>query len=266
MKELQLGFISDEEMADWCNKDIANYKKHRSRWSKTVLKKFAEYELVKGGVKILKIYDPIFNPSLRQEVGKTWRDCWGYDGNDLDTNIDCWRKLKPQLTHSTNNDKTGAGYVSYWKCEGYGVANKKKRREGRFGYCHYVFCVIVNGKPQEFSDADQEEKARLEEQYLNPTYKEQKYEMRALYADYKRGELTQEEYEASLNDIVEMDLGWKKFEETFDNYLKAIYGETAYSDFRQKLEDRAYEIIPQIENKEFEKFINNSVKEGKFEF
>lgn len=242
MLELQLGFMSDEEMADWCGKKLTTYKNKRKRWSETVLKKFAEYELTKGGTNILKIYDPIFNPSLKQEVGNKWQDSWGYDGNLLDTNTNCWYKLKPQLTNSTNNDKTGIGYISFWKCAQFGSARRGHKRDGELGSCRYVFCVIVNGKPQEFSVADLEEKARLEEKYLNPTYKGQKYEMRALYADYKRGELTQEEYEESLNDIVEMDLGWQQFEEAFDNYLKDTYGKTAYSDFRQKLEKNACKI------------------------
>lgn len=257
MQELQLGFMSDEEMADWCGKKLSTYKNKRKRWSETVLKKFAEYELTKGGTNILKIYDPIFNPSLKQEVGTKWKNSWGYDGNLLDTNTDCWYKLKPQLTNSTNNDRTGISYISYWKCAQFGSARRGHKREGILGSCRYIYCVIVNGKPQKFSAADLEEKARLEEQYLNPTYKGQKYEMRALYADYKRGELTQEEYEESLNDIVEMDLGWQQFEQAFDKYLKTVYGENTFADFRQELEERAYKIEPsnQLE-----------VKQKKFEF
>lgn len=172
MKELQLGFITDEEMADWCGKTLKNYKAKRSRWASTVLIKFAEFKLVKGGVDILKIYDPIFSPSLKKEVENKWRDCWGYNGDTLDTNTDCWYKLKPQLTYIPQHPRTGPSYISSIKCDGYGPAPRAKQREGRYGTCKYTFCAIVNGIPQRFSEQDKEAKAELEAEYLDKTYKQ----------------------------------------------------------------------------------------------
>ena len=67
MKELQLGYISDEDMADWCGKTLASYKKNRRRWSETKLTLYADFNLVHGGVIINKIYDPIYSPSGKKE-------------------------------------------------------------------------------------------------------------------------------------------------------------------------------------------------------
>lgn len=71
--------------------------------------------------------------------------------------------------------------------------------------------------------------------------------MQALYSEYKRGEISQEEYEESLSFLVECDLGWRSFETAFSRYLKEKYGKAAYADFRQELVDRAWEQPPKAE-------------------
>lgn len=237
MLELRFGFISDEDMADWCGKELKNYKNKRTRWFRTVLVKYAKFNVVPGGVEILEIYDPIFNPSLKKEVGDKWEQYWGYEPNVyLDTNTACWNKLKKHLTFTKEpKDSTGKSYISRCKCEDYGVARRDKQRRGKNGYCKYTYCVVIDGVPHHFSQKDIEVKAKLEDEFLKPTYKGQKYEMRALYVDYKRGDLSQREYEEALNGVVEKDLGWEEFENVLNEYLKEEYGETAHADFYQEL-------------------------------
>ena len=243
MYELTLGFISDEEMADWCGKTLENYKKHRTRWCENTLINFATFKLVKGGVNILSIEDPIYSKSARQEVKKKWRTYWGYNGNNLDSNKECWQKLKPAITSPLPSDKTGASYVSYWKCEDYGSARTGHKREGRLGSCKYTFCIILKGVPTLFDNEDYKIKFDLEEKYLKNTYKSQKYEMQALYSEYKRKEISKEEYEESLSYIVETDLGWKQFEDAFTKALREKYQEeNLYVDFRQEIEGNGIKI------------------------
>lgn len=239
--------MSDTDMAKWCNKELAAFKKNKSRWSKNTLSKYAEFSIIKGqGYEITKIYEPIFSASARKEVGEKWFEHWGYNGNLIDSNTACWYKLKPYMENKDIKDKTGIAYISYWKCEDFGVARKGKKREGKKGRCHYTFCVIVNGIPTAFDEEDCMKKAELEKIYLNPTYKEQKYEIRAIYSEYQRGEISKEEYEETLNEIVEQDLGWNKFEVAFNEYLQEKYignkyEAVVYADFRQELEERAWE-------------------------
>lgn len=134
------------------------------------------------------------------------------------------------------SDNAGFSYISGNKCEGFGSARKNcKKRRGTRGYCKYTYCIIVNGIPQKFDDDDYQVKSKLEDEYLGTSYKEQKYEMHALYSEHKRGELTKEEYEESIDFLVEFDLGWKEYERAFNDYLKEKYGEESYADFRQEL-------------------------------
>lgn len=52
----------------------------------------------------------------------------------------------------------------------------------------------MRGIPTLFDDEDRKIKFDLEEKYLKNTYKAQKYEMQALFSEYKRGEISKEEY------------------------------------------------------------------------
>lgn len=255
MKELQKGFMSDEDMADWCDKDLKNFKAHKSRWSSTQLIKFCEFEIIKGkGYNITKIMDPIYHSSAKKEVKDKWYNYWGYNGNKLDSNKECFLKLKASGLTNPISDSAGFCYTSGSKCEGFGSARRNcKKRRGTRGYCKYTYCIIVNGVPQHFDDSDYHVKSELEDKYLGTTYKEQKYEMHALYSEYKRGELTKEEYEESLDFLVEFDLGWNEYEQAFNEYLKEKYGDEAYADFRQELVEDTMVAPP-------------SPKEGKFDF
>ena len=217
MKELQLGYISDEDMADWCSKTLASYKKNRRRWSETKLTLYADFNLVHGGVVINKIYDPIYSPSGKKEVRTKYRQCWGNNGNSIDSNKDCWEKLKKILTNELS-DTTGRNYVSQAKCEEYGIPYKRNKRDGTKGHCHYVFCKIVEGKPMAFTEEELKIKKELENKYLKDST-QQTYSMKALLADYKRGDITQEEYHEAINDLIELDRDWMTFQIAFEEAI-----------------------------------------------
>lgn len=240
MLELKIGFMSDEEMAQWCGKQLASYKRNRKRWAETKLISHAEFELVRGGVYIKNIKDPIYSISGKKEVKEKFEPCWGYGEFKVDTNKDCWNKLKQVLTNSLS-DTTGLKYVSEAKCEQYGVAFKKKQREGTKGYCHYVFCKIVDGKPVPFTKSDLKIKAELEKKYLKDQT-QQTYELQALLADFKRGDLSSEEYQEAMTDLLETDYGWNAFQKELNKVLGT------QTDFRVELVNRAWE----IQDKEFE--------------
>lgn len=223
-------------MAEWCNKSLASYKKNRKRWAETKLAKYADYQLQRGGIEILSVKDPIYSPSGRKEVKEKWRSCWGNNGFDADTNKDCWQKLKPELIN-TISDSTGYRYLSEAKCEQYGVAYRRRAREGTKGSSRYVFCKIIDGIPVPFADEDLKIKAELEKKYLK-TSTDQIYELQALAADYKRGEITSEEYSEALTEIIDCDYGWEPFQRELNKQLGC------YTDFRVLIEDRAWEISP----------------------
>lgn len=226
--------MSDEEVSMWCGKQLATYKKNRKRWAETKLINYAEFELVRGGINIISIKDPVYSSSGRKEVKEKFEPCWGYEDFKVDTNKDCWNKLKRVLTNSLS-DSTGLKYVSEAKCEQFGVAYKKRKREGTKGYCRYIFCKIINGQSVPFSDSDLIIKAELEKKYLKDQT-QQTYEMQALLADFKRGDLSNEEYQEAMTDLLETDYGWNTFQYELNKALNC------QTDFRVELVNRAWEV------------------------
>ena len=76
--------------------------------------------------------------------------------------------------------------------------------------------------------------------------------MQALYSEYKRGEITKEEYEESLKYVVETDLGWKQFQEKLEKALQEKYNtQDLYVDFRQEIIGNGIKIFAE-KQKEFD--------------
>lgn len=242
MKELRTGFIPDAEMAEWCDKSLDTFKKNRKRWSETKLVRYADFELKRGGIEILKVKDPVYNQSGFKEVQNKWRPYWGYNGLSIDSSKACWNKLKPNLTTELS-DRTGQVYISKIKCEDYGVPFKKNKREGKKGHCNYVFCKIVNGIPEPFTEEEEKIKKELENKYLK-TWKQCTYDIQALAAALKQNEISEEEYFEMLNVVIETKYGWEQFQTALE---EAIGYPT---DFRQELID---DVIKQMnENESFD--------------
>lgn len=249
MLELKLGFMSDAEVAEWCGKTVTSFKRNRKRWCESTLSRYATFEVVNKGINIISIKDPIFLPSGRKEVAEKWRGCWGYDNSALDTNSACWTKLKPQMINQIS-DNTGKNYISSFKCEEYGVAYKRRKRDGTKGYCHFVFCKLVDGIPQHFTEEELKIKRDLENKHLTNS-KQQQYEMQSLLAALRLGELTKEEYQEAITEIIETDTGWNAFQQALE---EAIGYPT---DFRTELVDdgiKHYMLNMQEENKDKEPF------------
>lgn len=128
------------------------------------------------------------------------------------------------------SDSTGKSYISKYKCAEYGVPYKKTKRSGRSGSCHYTFCKLVDGVPAPFTQEECIIKKRLEDKYLKSN-KEQRYQMQALLADLKRGDISQEEYQDAITEVLENDYSWISFQLELEHELNCI------TDFRVELVD-----------------------------
>ena len=62
-----------------------------------------------------------------------------------------------------------------------------------------------------FTEEELKIKKELENKYLKDST-QQTYSMKALLADYKRGDITQEEYHEAINDLIELDRDWMTFQ------------------------------------------------------
>lgn len=227
--------MTTQELADWSGRSVKYLSDHKKRWCKTNLSKYAEYELTHGGVIITNIINPVFMSSGLQEVRKKYRKYWGYGDLAIDTNTSCWVKMSADMVNEIKYD-TGRKYVGQCRREDYGVARKRNKYDGKKGSCHYIFCKSINGEPALFTEEELEIKSKLSKLYLK-TDEEDEAEKQALTAEYKRGEINEEEYAEAISDLIANDKGWLKFQEELE---KAIGCST---DFFIEVEDDAIKHI-----------------------
>ena len=217
MLELKLGHMTTKELAEWSGRSESYLTKNKKQWCENNLNIYADYELCRGGVIITAIKNPVFLSSGLQEVRDKYRKYWGYDGLNIDTNTKCWMKMSEDMVNKLQY-KTGRNYVSQCRREDYGVARKHKKYEGSKGYCHYIFCKSVDGQPVLFTEEELKIKAELSAIYLKSNEQDE-IEKQALTAEYKRGELTHEEYAYAIAELISTDKGWTVFQEKLNEAL-----------------------------------------------
>lgn len=217
MLELKLGFMSTDELAQWASLSTAHMTKNKKAWCEKHLKKYADFELVRGGIKILHIYHAVYETSGKKEVAKKYRSCWGNGTDLIDSNVNCWRKLKPDMINSLS-DETGQKYVSEGRIDDYGIAIRNKKRDGRLGYCEYRLCKIIDNNAYLFTDEEEKKRQELRKKYLSNRAEEAE-ELQKFAKAYRDGEITQEEYAQIMVEWTTIDKGWMAFQKEFEDYL-----------------------------------------------
>lgn len=243
MEKLQVGFITTEELADWAGISLKYLQDRKNVWCNKHLSKYANYKLKRGGVEIIEIFQPYYQTNGKKEVKEKYYEYWGTPEFRVSSPSDCWNAMKGDMTNILK-DSTGRAYVSQSKCEEYGVPYKKRKRGGSKGDCRYVFCKIKDGQYCPFTEREEEIRKKLNKKYFANREKEA-YEMQALFSDFTKGNLTQEEYTEAVQELVSTDKGWIAFQNAFENAIGYL------TDFAQLLEDNA---------------IKTYAKEGEFEF
>lgn len=245
MLELQKGFITTEDLAEWSGLSVSNLMKHKKQWCEKNLSKYAEYELKRGGVVIIKIIEPIFQGSGFKEVCSKYEDYYGHDGIKADTARNCWSKLSPNMNNKLTSS-TGIGYVSKARVQDYGTARKSKQRNGTKGFCHFVFGKIVNGEYYPFTDEEEKLKKELWRQYFHDINEEVIEGQQALNWAWKHKEITAEEYAVQMAELLDKEVNWIDFQIALEDKLEAKV------DFRVALERCAW--YDKQEEKEIETF------------
>lgn len=217
MLELKLGFMTTKELADWSGRSEAYLVKNKKSWCDKNLVIYADYELTRGGVNIISIKNPVFLSSGYQEVKEKYRKYWGYEGLNADTSVQCWIKLSADMINEVQFE-TGRDYVGRCRREEYGVARRRNKREGTMGSCHYIFCKSIDNRPCLFTEEEIKIKNELSQKYLK-TNEEDEIERQALTRDYKRGELTDEEYAIAIAELISADRGWVVFQSELNKAL-----------------------------------------------
>lgn len=228
-KELRLGFMSNEELAEWCSKSLETFKRNRRRWCEKKLSNYADHEILKDGVNILLIKEPVYNLSAKKEVEKKFPKYWGTPGSHIDTSRNCWNKMSKDMS-SAISDTTGYSYVTSVKREWYGVSFGKTKRSGTKGDSQLIYCKTINGEGYHFTE--EEDKIRKELMHIYLTNREnQILDLKKLRRGLAQGEITKEEYDNFVDHIIDCELGWNEFQAAFEE--KIGYP----TDFRTELVD-----------------------------
>lgn len=244
---LKLGFMSTEELAEWADVSAAYLKNKKAAWCQKQLSRHAEYELKRGGVEILKIFQDTYMSSGRKEIHQKYYDYWGNGVDKVDTNKNCWEKLSPHLQMNISYD---SGYSALCSCrrEDYGGPRKGKRFTGTKGSCYYVYCKREGNVLSLFSEEELKLKKELQQKYLK-TDTQKVEEQVIIYNLWKKGEITQEEYDIKFQEILEQKNNWLTFQNAFEEELGCL---TDYGILLVDYEKSAWEVKP--------------VKEDAFEF
>jgi hypothetical protein len=114
--------------------------------------------------------------------------------------------------------ETGRRYVGQCRREDYGVARKHNKYDGKKGHCLYIFCKNINDKPVLFSDEELKIKAELAKKYLRSN-EEEEIERQALTKEYKRGDISHEDYAEAMAELISMNKGWIEFQEALEKAI-----------------------------------------------
>lgn len=205
--------MSNQEIADWGNISKSYLEKRKDKWCKKNFLSKAKYRTVRGGVEILEIYDPVFSSSGKQEVHDKYLDYYGNGKQKIDSCINCYNKIKNAgVIKAPLSDSTLYNYVCSSRRKDFGVS---KKYDGELGSSRWVFCKIMpNGDAELFTEQEQEIKKKLEQKYLKSNTGVI-YESRAIISAYKQKEITKEEYDEMLEELLTTEVGWDIFEAKF---------------------------------------------------
>lgn len=229
------------ELAEWANVKESTIAKNKTKWCATKLVKYAEYELVRGkGVNILRIIEPIYSQKPKEQIKKLTRKCWGIGDFKVDTQVNVTRKVAEQITPSDLlSISTLKRYVGDAKREMYGVA---KKREGINGHCKWVFCKVNEcGQAVPFTAQENEIKKELLDKYIK-TDADKLVDIKGASKDLANGDMTIEEYNELVNELIDRDYGWAKFQREFEKAIDAYCDiQTMIIDFE---EPSAFDLLP----------------------
>ena len=225
MTELKIGFMSVQELAKWSNRSKNYLEKHKTEWCEKQLGKYAKYELVRGGVEILEIYDPYFAGPLKKQVGEKFQKCWGYNEYFLvDTCKNAANKIQKVIKDKDANFTTIYGYTCNFKREFFGVP---KIRDGKYGSCKFIMCKFEGDQAAPFTEKEEKVKNELLKKYFE-TSEERIVTMRGAREQYQKGEITEEEDNAIINEVMDRDYGWYAFLREFQKQCQIKVGIATY--------------------------------------
>ena len=201
MKELQLGIISDKELADWFGVTASRFS-HDKKNKLEQLKIFADYDLIgdkRKKVKIKKIHQPIYSKKGSKSfelIKSKLDDVWSVDGLDSCTRV-CQEIL--ETTQLGIADSTAYNYTIRSRNDLYG---KPFQEAGSLGSCTYVWCK-KDGETGQLRHLTQEEQ-KIKQNLIKVYFGDVSEKQIIVQAMIQAGEITQAQAWGVLTKMTKM--------------------------------------------------------------
>ena len=151
--ELKEGIMTNKDLAEWFGITEGAFKNGKAKKLEK-LKEYAEFEEIKGKVKILKIIKPVFVKGsknykiIKEQTQKQW------DNSGLDTCTLVANKIRKKMNREKLDveDSTLYVYTCSSKRDLWGKINSNT--EGEIGFCESEFCKVINDKCEVLNDKE----------------------------------------------------------------------------------------------------------------
>lgn len=167
MTELQIGSFSNEEIAEWLQMSSKQFSKNKSQHL-LKLKEYCEYQSLRGGVKITKVYKPYYTKDKKyQTIKEDVRKLWDASG------LDSCSRIAGEICDTHPEEEIGKPGTVYNKTlaarnELYG--KPMSGVPGTDGSCVYIWCKkLPNGHLAYLTDEEQKIKEALLKKYFSTT-------------------------------------------------------------------------------------------------
>lgn len=209
MLELQVGTFSNAEIAEWLQVSDKQFSKRKATLI-TKLQPYCEYEAFRGGVKIIKVFNPFYVKDkkyqiIKEDVKKMW------DASGLDS---CSR-IADEICNIRSEEEIGKPTTVYDKTRA--VRNELYGKPmsgvpGTDGTCSYVWCKkLPNGRLAHLSEEEQEIKTKLLKKYFSTA--DEKTAM--VQTMIENGELSKEEAWQYYSKIINLPANYSNFMHDF---------------------------------------------------
>lgn len=206
MSELKLGYMTNAELAEWFGIKPNSFRNTKTQKLEE-LKRFAEFEVEKTKVRIIKIYKSVYVKKKSADysiVKEEFTQVYNKSKIDTASNVSkkIYRKRKDDLTIK---ESTTYEYTKAARNELYG---KPFVGCGERGVCRYIWAKqIGEGQYERFNEEEQAIYKRLLVKYFRGT-DEKTIFVRDMI---KRGEITEEEAWGVFSDMMNLDYGFMNF-------------------------------------------------------
>lgn len=169
--ELKIGKMTSKELAEWFNVTPKSFTNSRLK-KLEILKEYADYEVIRGGVIINKIYEPAFvkKSSKNYEIVKNaFEEVWNDNG------IDTCKNVSDKISKAHKNELTiqGSTAYNYTRASRNELYGKPFISFGSKGSCQYIWAKETEDGYVPFNEEEKAIYDKLKVEYFGDATEKQ---------------------------------------------------------------------------------------------